>query len=67
MKSTFSQALFWVWVMEIAVSGFNYFYLMNRVYQPKFGLLGHNCHLSVTQAPSNWHKMTQLGIIARLV
>ena len=31
------------------------------------GLLGHNCHLSVTQAPSNWHKMTQLGIIARLV
>ena len=33
MKSTFSQARFWVWVMEIAVSGFNYFYLMNRVYE----------------------------------
>ena len=37
MNSTFSQALFWVWVIEIAVSGFNYFFLMNRVYQPKFG------------------------------
>ncbi len=37
MKSTFSQALFWVWVLEIAVSGFNYVFLRNRVYQPKFG------------------------------
>jgi hypothetical protein len=48
MKSTFSQALFWVWVMEIAVSGFNYFYLMNRVYQPKYGeLIAHQIGMSV--------------------
>ena len=48
MKSTFSQALFWVWVIEIAVSGFNYFYLMNRVYQPKYGeLIAHQIGMSV--------------------
>jgi hypothetical protein len=37
MDAQFSQALFWVWVVEIAVSGANYFFLMNRVYQPKYG------------------------------
>jgi len=48
MKSTFSRALFWVWVSEIAVSGFNYFYLMNRVYQPKYGeLIAHQIGMSV--------------------
>ena len=48
MRSTFSQALFWVWVSEIAVSGFNYFYLMNRVYQPKYGeLIAHQIGMSV--------------------
>lgn len=48
MRSTFSQALFWVWVIEIAVSGFNYFYLMNRVYQPKYGeLIAHQIGMSV--------------------
>jgi hypothetical protein len=39
MNTAFSQALVWVWVIEIAVSGFNYFFLMNRIYQPKFGEL----------------------------
>ena len=48
MNSTFSQALFWVWVIEIAASGFNYFFLMNRVYQPKFGeLKAHQIGMSV--------------------
>jgi hypothetical protein len=52
MKNTaFSQALFWVWVIEIAVSGFNYFFLMNRIYQPKFGEL----------------KAHQIGMIVRIV
>jgi hypothetical protein len=39
MDSRLSQALFWIWVLEIAVSGFNYAVLMNRIYQPRFGEL----------------------------
>ena len=30
---------FRVWLFEIAVSGFNYFVLMNRVYEPRVGEL----------------------------
>lgn len=30
---------FRVWVIEVAVSGVNYFVLMNRVYTPRFGEL----------------------------
>jgi len=29
-----------VWLMEILVSGFNYFVLMNLVYEPTWGVLG---------------------------
>jgi hypothetical protein len=48
MNESFSQALFWVWIIEIAVSGFNYFFLMNRIYQPKFGALkAHQIGMSV--------------------
>ena len=39
MDSRLSQALFWIWVLEIAVSGFNYAVLMNRIYRPRFGEL----------------------------
>ena len=39
MDRHLSQALFWVWVREIAVSGFNYAVLMRRIYQPRFGEL----------------------------
>ena len=47
-NTALSQALFWVWIIEIAVSGFNYFFLMNRVYHPKFGeLKAHKIGMSV--------------------
>ncbi len=39
MDSHLSQALFWVWILEIAVSGFNYAVLMKRLYQPRYGEL----------------------------
>jgi hypothetical protein len=37
--SDLSQTLFWVWILEIAVSGFNYAVLMNGVYRPRYGEL----------------------------
>jgi hypothetical protein len=39
MDSRLSQTLFWVWLLEIAMSGFNYAVLMNRVYRPRCGEL----------------------------
>jgi hypothetical protein len=51
ISSSFSQALFWVWVLEIAVSGFNYAVLMAKVYQPRYGEL----------------KAHQIGMITRMV
>jgi hypothetical protein len=39
MDSRLSQTLFWIWMLEIAVSGFNYAVLMNRMYRPRFGEL----------------------------
>jgi hypothetical protein len=39
MDRHLSQALFWVWILEIAVSGFNYAVLMKRIYQPRYGEL----------------------------
>ena len=51
MSSSFSQALFWVWVLEIAVSGFNYAVLMAKVYEPRYGEL----------------KAHQIGMITRMI
>jgi len=39
MNMNLSQALFGVWILEIAVSGFNYFFLMERLYKPRYGEL----------------------------
>jgi hypothetical protein len=39
VDSDLSQTLFWVWILEIAASGFNYTVLMNRVYRPRWGEL----------------------------
>ena len=39
MNTNLSQALFWVWILEITVSGFNYYFLMNKIYQPRWGKL----------------------------
>lgn len=40
-----------VWVIEILVSGFNYFVLMNKIYQPRWGEL----------------KAHRIGMITRMV
>ena len=39
MNSYLLMITFRVWFVEIAVSGFNYFVLMNRVYAPRVGEL----------------------------
>jgi hypothetical protein len=39
MNEHLLQVAFRIWLIEIAVSAFNYFVLMNRVYEPKFGEL----------------------------
>lgn len=39
MNTNLLRAAFWVWVTEIAVSGFNYFVLMNRIYEPRVGVV----------------------------
>lgn len=39
MTASLLRVAFWVWLVEIAVSGFNYFVLMNRVYEPRVGAL----------------------------
>jgi hypothetical protein len=39
MNPHLSQTLFWVWILEIGVSGFNYAVLMNKVYRPRYGEL----------------------------
>lgn len=39
MNANLLRVAFWVWVAEIAASAFNYFVLMRRVYEPRFGAL----------------------------
>jgi len=39
MSGRLSQTLFWVWLLEIGMSGLNYAVLMNRVYRRRFGEL----------------------------
>ncbi len=39
MNSYLLMITFRVWLCEIAVSGFNYFVLMNRIYEPRVGRL----------------------------
>ncbi len=39
MNTHLLMSTFRVWVLEIAVSGFNYFVLMRRVYEPRVGEL----------------------------
>jgi hypothetical protein len=39
MNTNLLMFTFRVWVLEIAVSGFNYFVLMRRVYEPRVGEL----------------------------
>jgi hypothetical protein len=39
MNADFLRLAFWLWLAEIGVAGFNFFVLMNRVYQPRVGAL----------------------------
>lgn len=39
MSSDLAELTFRVWLIELAVSAVNYFVLMNRVYEPRFGEL----------------------------
>ena len=42
MNTNLLRVAFWVWLVGIGVSGLNFFVLMNRVYEPRFGALGAN-------------------------
>lgn len=39
MNTNLLRVAFWVWLAEIGVTGLNFFVLMNRVYEPRFGAL----------------------------
>ncbi len=39
METNLLRVAFWVWMVEIGVSGFNFFVLMKRVYEPRVGEL----------------------------
>jgi hypothetical protein len=39
MNADFLRLAFWLWLAEIGVAGFNFFVLVNRVYQPRVGAL----------------------------
>jgi hypothetical protein len=39
MSTYLAELTFRVWLIELAVSAVNYFFLMNRVYEPRFGEL----------------------------
>lgn len=39
MHTDFLRVAFWVWMVEIGVSGINFFVLMRRVYEPRVGEL----------------------------
>jgi hypothetical protein len=39
MNAPLLKTAFRAWLMEIVVSGFNFFVLMNRVYEPRWGVL----------------------------
>ena len=51
---------FRVWFLEIALSGFNYFVLMNRVYAPRVGeLRAHRIGMEtriayISRSPTRW-------------
>lgn len=39
MDSFILEMVFRIWFIEILVSGFNYFVLMKRIYEPRYGVL----------------------------
>ena len=39
MTANLLRVAFWVWLVEIALSGFNYFILMQHLYEPRVGAL----------------------------